>query len=135
MIDSFPVDKAFLSKARKAVLAAQFQLAADALLKIRPALQTHPSVLQVRWLLHAAAGHWDLCLSIARDLVAERPAKGACWIALGKSLIHTGHFTEAHTILTRIAPQFPGDPVLGELATVAAGRQHEGPRGAGADPC
>ncbi len=47
---------------------------------IPPALQLHPDVLEVRWILCAEANQWDEGLQIARALLHSAPERSSGWL-------------------------------------------------------
>lgn len=126
MIQAFPVDKAHLERARAAIRAGDFDLAAEEVAKIRLSLQQDVAVTQARWLLNAAAGKWAVCLPLARQLVAEKPDYAPCWVALAKSLIRTEQWQEAHAVLTRVRVQFPEEAAFTVLLRVLEQRLEPG---------
>ena len=48
--------------------------------KIDATLRVHPNVLEVRWIIHATAQHWESCKDIGSALVKLAPERTTGWI-------------------------------------------------------
>jgi Flp pilus assembly protein TadD len=110
-----PITTTHLEAARSAIREGNFDRAEMELGRISRGQRAEPAVLQADWLVQAAKGNWEECLSIARALTYARPEKSECWIALVKSLMRVGLSDEADSTLARVERSFPVDAAVQEL--------------------
>ena len=77
--------------------------------KITPALRIHPDVLEIRWLIHAKAEKWDLCVDIGNALVKAVPDRSFGWLQRSFALHVLKRTQEALDTLSIAAFHFPND--------------------------
>ena len=82
--------------------------------KISVANQSHPDVLEVRWLLFAEAKQWDAALEIARTLLKNAPGRSSAWLHQAYSLRRAagGGVRQAWDALLPACEKFPHDPTI-----------------------
>ncbi len=59
--------------------------------QIKPALQNHPDVLEVRWLICAEEKQWDEGLQAAQALVESAPERASGWLHQAYALRRATH--------------------------------------------
>jgi predicted Zn-dependent protease len=79
---------------------------------IRPENRRHPEVLQVRWLIYAAAHKWRACLSAAQALVIAAPENPFGWVHRSFALHEMHRTQEAFELLLPAARQFNKDFII-----------------------
>ena len=80
--------------------------------QIGPQNRGHPDVLELRWLVYAAAKRWDGCVEIARTLTKLVPDWVAGWVHLAYALHELKRTQEAWDTLLPVADRFPDDNVI-----------------------
>jgi Flp pilus assembly protein TadD len=81
---------------------------------VTPGQQTHPAVLEVRWLLCAREEGWREGLAVAETQVAVAPEDAGGWLHRAYALrrVEGGGLAQAWTALLPAAAKFPGEPVI-----------------------
>ena len=81
---------------------------------IAPAQQSHPAVLEVRWLLCAHQKSWPDALAVADRQLAVAPQDAAGWLHRAYALrrVAGGGLTQAWDALLPAAEKFPAEPVI-----------------------
>jgi hypothetical protein len=76
--------------------------------------QTHPDVLEVRWLLCAEDGEWTEGLAIARTLVQQAPDRSSGWLHQAYALrrLPDGTVKQAWEALLPAFDKFPKEPII-----------------------
>ena len=84
------------------------------LAQLRPSLQKHPDVLELRWMIAADQGHWKDGLKIADALVDVAPERASGWLHRAYALrrVDTGGLQMAWNALLPIVPKFPNEPTI-----------------------
>jgi hypothetical protein len=77
--------------------------------RIAPEMRLHPSVLEVRWQLHAKSVQWEECVGVARKFTEIASKKSFGWIHLSFALHELKRTQEAHANLMGVLDQFPDD--------------------------
>jgi len=92
-----------------------------------PALQSHPAVLEVRWLLLVQEQNWADALAVAEREVAAAPDQPEGWLHRAYALRRApgGGLTPAWDALRPAADKFPGEAVIAfNLACYACQMHH-----------
>jgi Flp pilus assembly protein TadD len=76
------------------------------LLRIPPAAQEHPEVLELHWRICAEEKDWSTALAVARQLVHAAPGEATGWIHQSYCLHELKRTEEARTQLLGVATQF-----------------------------
>lgn len=81
---------------------------------ITPAQQSHPAVLETRWLLCAHEKNWPDALNVARAELAAAPEDSSGWLHQAYALrrIPDGGMPQAKAALLPAAKKFPKEPVV-----------------------
>ena len=81
---------------------------------IGPALQNHPDVLEVRWLICAEENRWDEGLQIARSLLHTAPDRSSGWLhqAYAARRARDGSLKAAWDALLPAFDRFPKEPTI-----------------------
>ena len=81
---------------------------------ISPAQQSHPDVLEARWVLLARAGSWDAARVAAERLAAAAPGRASSWLHFAYSLRRAagGGLLAAWEVLLPAAAKFPTEPII-----------------------
>ncbi|HXT41291.1 MAG TPA: tetratricopeptide repeat protein [Candidatus Angelobacter sp.] len=84
------------------------------LTKITRALQSHPDVLEIRWLIHAHEENWEEALAAARALVEGCPKRSSGWLHRAYALrrVKTGGLQAAWDALRPAFEKFPDEPTV-----------------------
>ena len=84
------------------------------LARIAPALQDHPDVLEVRWLVVAEEKHWEEGLRIAQALLQRAPKRSSGWLHQAYALrrVPGGSVVKAWEALLPACDKFPKEPVI-----------------------
>ena len=82
--------------------------------KISPALQIHPDVLEVRWVLLAEQKRWTTALEIARALLKHAPQRPSGWLHQAYSLRRASKdgIEKAWNALVPAYEKFPREPTI-----------------------
>jgi Flp pilus assembly protein TadD len=81
---------------------------------IAPAQQSHPAVLEARWLLCAHEKNWRDALAVAERELASAPQDSSGWLHRAYALRRVDHggLPQAWDELLPAAKNFPGEPVI-----------------------
>lgn len=81
---------------------------------IAPAQQSHPAVLEARWLLCAHEKTWRDALAVAERELAVAPDAAAGWLHRAYALrrVDAGGLAQAWDALLPAADKFPAEPVI-----------------------
>ena len=81
---------------------------------IDPARQSHPDVLEVRWLICAEDQNWIAGLEAARALVRQAPQRCSGWLHQAYALrrIPEGNVKQAWQALLPAFDKFPKEPII-----------------------
>ena len=81
---------------------------------IAPAQQSHPALLEVRWLICAHEQNWPDALAVARAELAAAPDDSSGWLHQAYALRRTtgGGLPQAKEALLPAAEKFPAEPVI-----------------------
>ena len=79
---------------------------------IRPQIREHPTVLYMRWNVHAFAKQWEIAAVIARKLSQLAPELPFPWIQLAHSLHSLQRTEEARNTLLPVVDRFPGQSFM-----------------------
>ena len=81
---------------------------------LAPGLQSHPAVLETRWLVCAHERNWPDALAVARAELAAAPQDSAGWLHQAYALRRTpdGGLRQAREALLPAAEKFPREPVI-----------------------
>src|ERR1019366_10057687 len=84
------------------------------LAQISPALQEHPDVLEVRWLVSAEQKHWEEGLQIAQALLRRAPKRSSGWLHQAYALrrVPDGSVRKAWEALLPAFAKFPKEPTI-----------------------
>jgi len=76
--------------------------------------QTHPDVLEVRWLLCAEESHWEEGLEVAQALVQCAPDRASGWLHQAYALrrVPEGNTKRAWDALLPAFDRFPKEPII-----------------------
>jgi Flp pilus assembly protein TadD len=76
--------------------------------------QTHPDVLEVRWIVLAQNRRWDAALETARTLVKRAPHRCSGWLHQAYSLRRAGKdgLQQAWKALLPVYEKFPREPTI-----------------------
>jgi Flp pilus assembly protein TadD len=82
--------------------------------RISAAKQTHPDVLEVRWLILAQTKRWESALTVARALLTGAPNRSSGWLHQAYSLrrISRNGLQEAWEALLPAYDRFPREPTI-----------------------
>ncbi len=88
--------------------------ARDELEAIPPAQQSHPAVLEARWLLCAHEKTWRDALAVADCELAVAPDAAAGWLHRAYALrrMDGGGLAQAWDVLLAAAEKFPAEPLI-----------------------
>jgi tetratricopeptide (TPR) repeat protein len=121
-----PPDTHFLSAAIGWMELGNMVEAEAELTRISPARQTHPDVLEARWLLYAEQQRWAEALQVARLLVQTAPKRPSGWLHQAYALRRApdGSIAKAWEALLPAANRFPKQSIIPyNLACYAAQMQ------------
>jgi len=81
---------------------------------IAPAQQSHPAVLEARWLLYVHEKNWQGALAVAELELRAAPGQSAGWLHRAYALrrVEGGGLTQAWKALLPAAEMFPAEPVI-----------------------
>jgi len=81
---------------------------------ITPVQQSHPAVLEVRWLLCVHVQNWREALAVAERELAVRPEDSSGWLHRAYALrrVDGGGLTPAWDALLPAAAKFPAEPII-----------------------
>ena len=81
---------------------------------IAPAQQSHPAVLEARWLLCAHEKNWRDALAVAERELASAPEDSSGWLHRAYALRRVNHdgLPQAWDALLPAAGKFPSEPVI-----------------------
>jgi len=81
---------------------------------IDPACQTHPDVLEVRWLLCAEEEQWQEGLKVAVQLIGLAPERSSGWLHQAYALrrVPEGGLEHAWRVLLPVSEKFPAEPTV-----------------------
>ena len=84
------------------------------LARISPANQSHPAVLEARWLLCAREKNWRDALTAAEREMAAAPDEASGWLHRAYALrrVDGGGLAQAWDALLPAAKKFPAEPVV-----------------------
>lgn len=82
--------------------------------QVEPAFQSHPDVLEVKWLVAAKAGEWDDGVTIARQLTRLAPDRPSGWLHQAYALRRAtqGGLEQAWGVLIKASQKFPREPTI-----------------------
>jgi len=82
--------------------------------QISAANQTHPDVLEVRWLLRAEAKDWQAALEAARAILERAPGRATGWLHQAYALRRApgGGVEKAWEVLKPAFDRFPNEPII-----------------------
>ena len=82
--------------------------------RISAGQQSHPDVLEVRWLILAQLKHWDRALAVARALLKSAPGRSSAWLHQAYSLrrASANGLQEAWDALLPAYDKFPREPTI-----------------------
>src|SRR5436190_21408306 len=82
--------------------------------QIHPDKQSHPDVLEVRWLFCAHEKHWEEALEIARALLQSAPERSSGWLHQAYALrrVQDGSIRKAWQALLPAFDKFPREPTI-----------------------
>jgi len=89
-----------------------WQSAKDELEEIAPHLRAHPDVLRMRWIVYAAARHWELAAEVTATLARLLPNEPEGWSHHSIALYRLGRTAEARQTLLDVLERFPTEPIL-----------------------
>ncbi len=76
---------------------------------ISPPMREHPTVLAMRWNIHAAAKQWEAAAEVARTLSRRVPYLPTGWLELAHALHALKRTQEARDTLLPMLKRFPGE--------------------------
>ena len=115
-----PSDKHHLEAAEGWLLLGDLEEAKKELAQVSPNLQKHPTVLRVRWHVHAKLNDWETCISLSQQLTELVPHSASSWIDFANSLFFAKRVQEAYDILLPMLPKFNSNwPMRYNLACYA----------------
>jgi tetratricopeptide (TPR) repeat protein len=81
---------------------------------IDPAQQTHPDVLEVRWLICVEDSRWEEGLEVARALLENAPKRSSGWLHQAYALrrVPEGGVKKAWEALLPAFDRFPKEPII-----------------------
>lgn len=81
---------------------------------IDPEQQSHPAVLEVRWLLYTHEKNWRDALTVAERELRATPGEATGWLHRAYALrrVEGGGLTQAWMALLPAAEMFPSEPVI-----------------------
>jgi predicted Zn-dependent protease len=82
--------------------------------QVSPALQEHPDVLEVRWLISAQQKQWDEALQVARTLLHRDPKRSSGWLHQAYALrrVPDGSVQRAWEALLPASDKFPKEATI-----------------------
>lgn len=82
--------------------------------RISPANQTHPDVLEVRWVLCAEEKDWPAALAAARAMLERAPKRATGWLHQAYALRRApgGGVEQAWAALKPAFERFPKEPII-----------------------
>src|SRR5262245_25181754 len=80
--------------------------------KVAPEWQTHPVVLQTKWLLYANDKQWNEALAAAMELVRIQPDEPLGWVHQSYALHELKRTAEARDELIRVIDKFPKNSTM-----------------------
>lgn len=82
--------------------------------RISAANQSHPDVLEVRWMICAEAKDWQAALAAARQIVACAPDRPSGWLHQAYALrrVPGGGVEQAWEALKPAFDRFPNEPII-----------------------
>lgn len=86
--------------------------AAEAIAKMSPEGQEHPSVLSLRWELDAQAGNWESGLILSKQLCSVAPENPQGWLCQACCLNELNRHAEALDMLAAVVDRFPKIPMI-----------------------
>ncbi|MDX1952924.1 MAG: tetratricopeptide repeat protein [Verrucomicrobiota bacterium] len=91
-----------------------FKEAARELARVDGRFWNHPDVLEMRWVLHTANGHWEQSINIATQMVLAAPERPEGWIHRAYSLRRApqGGLEAAWDSLHPALKAFPEEPTI-----------------------
>jgi Flp pilus assembly protein TadD len=81
---------------------------------ILPEQQSHPAVLEARWMIYAHEKNWGEALTAAEHEVAMHPNEASGWLHRAYALrrVKGGGLAQAREALLPAAEKFPKEPVI-----------------------
>jgi predicted Zn-dependent protease len=107
-----PPDSHYLDAAHGWLGLGDWSSANQELDRIRPEVCAHPSVLQARFQVYAAAKQWAMAAGIARALTVISPGNPFGWIDWAYALYESERISEARTLLLSIVDKFPNEYLI-----------------------
>lgn len=86
--------------------------AENELASVQPKNRTHPTFLEVRWQLLAAAHQWEAAVAMGRTITQEAPASEHGWIHLAFALHELRRTQEAYDTIKPVLERFPRNWLL-----------------------
>ena len=82
--------------------------------KVSKDFQSHPDVLEVRWLILAQTKRWETALTVARALLEGAPERSSGWVHQAYSLrrVSSDGLQQAWDSLLPAYEKFPGEPTI-----------------------
>jgi hypothetical protein len=82
--------------------------------KVSAGQQSHPDVLEVRWVILARSKRWDAALEIARALLRSAPSRSSGWLHHAYSLrrVSKHGLKQAWDALLPAYEKFPTEPTI-----------------------
>ena len=82
--------------------------------RLSEALQSHPDVLETRWLALAQNQRWDAAAKVGRALIAAAPDRAASWLHHAYALRRSagGGLLAAFNALAPVVDQFPSEATI-----------------------
>jgi hypothetical protein len=109
-----PPDVHFLNAAIGWMELGNLREARRELLEMKPALQLHPDVLEVRWSIAVGAENWQEALESARALIQVAPERHSGWVHQAYALrrVPEGGLKTAWQALLPVFDKFPKEPII-----------------------
>src|SRR5215831_15243563 len=84
------------------------------LARIKPELQNHPDVLEIRWCVCAEDQQWEEALNVARTLLERAPDRSSGWLHQAYALrrVSDGGLKRAWDALLPAFDKFPAEPTI-----------------------
>lgn len=100
--------------------------AAAELNQVRPIWQSHPDVLELRWLICAEQRHWEDALRAASALVERAPERATGWLHRAYALrrVPQGGLELAWDALLPAFDKFPSEPIISYNLSCYACQMH-----------
>jgi hypothetical protein len=97
------------------------------LANIGPALQRHPDVLEVRWIICSEENQWEEGLQIARQLLHNAPERASGWLHQAYALrrVRDGGLQQAWDALLPAFDKFPRTEIIAYNLSCYACQMHE----------